>query len=135
MRKYENKIPRIIYPELSYRINGIIFSVRKELGNYCNEKQYCDAIQCKLIEQDIQFEREKMLPKFFEGENANRNKVDFLIEDKIVLEIKAKRFQSRDDYYQIRRYLNSLNKKLGIIVNFHQKYVKPKRIINSAGKE
>jgi len=68
----------------------------------------------------------------YEGEQKGRNKVDFLIEDKIILEIKSKPFITQNDYYQTRRYLDCLNKKLAILVNMKRYYVNPKRILNSS---
>jgi len=122
---------KIIYPDLSYSINGILFEVQNNIGHYCNEKQYGDAVEKLLLENNIKYEREKELPKFFEGEQDRRNIVDFLIENKILLELKTKRIISKEDYYQVRRYLESLNLKLGILVNFRDKYLKPRRILNS----
>ena len=121
----------IIYPELSYKINGILFDVKKNLGQYKNEKQYCDAIEEELKKRGIKYEREKILPESFVGEQRGRNKVDFLIDDKIVLEIKAKPFITKSDYYQTRRYLDSLDKKLGFLVNMRNYSINPKRILNS----
>ncbi len=134
-QKCENKLARVIYPELSYKINGMVFSARRKLGIYCNEKQYCDFMETCFKKEGVLYEREKAMPSSFEGEQPFRNKVDFLIENKIVFEAKAKRFLTKDDYYQMRRYLSAVNKKLGILVNFRQKQVQPKRIINSAAKE
>ena len=125
----------IIYPDLSYKINGILFKIHNELGKYCNEKQYCDLIEEYFKESKLKYEREKILPISFKGETKGRNKVDFLVENKIILEIKAKRIVSREDYYQARRYLTSLNKKICFIVNFHGEYIKPKRILNSQAPE
>ncbi len=133
--KVNRKFTELVYPGLSYKINGILFQTRMELSGYCNEKQYCDMIEVKLKKQQIKYEREKILPPQFEGEQSGRNKIDFLIEDKIILEVKTKRGLDRDDYYQVKRYLLALSKKLGIVVNFHQKFIKPKRILNSAAKE
>lgn len=124
----------LIYPELSYRINGIMFDVHNKLGRYCNEKQYGDLLETKLKSEGIKYEREMFLPASFEGEKANRNKIDFLIDNLIVLELKAKRIIEKTDFYQTKRYLIALNKKLGLIVNFREKYLKPKRIINSEYK-
>jgi GxxExxY protein len=129
------KFSKIIFPNLSYKINGILFTVHNELGRFCSEKQYNDAIEKYLKKFKINYEREKILPSSFEFEVEGRNKIDFLIENKIILEIKAKRFLTKEDYYQIKRYLNASNKKLGIIVNFRQKYIIPKRILNSSVKE
>jgi GxxExxY protein len=125
---------KLIYPEFSYKINGILFTVHNELGRFCNEKQYADAVEAYLKKFDIDYEREKVLPPSFENEQK-RNKVDFLIDGKIILEIKAKKILTRENYYQIKRYLIALNKKLGIIVNFKKRYIEPKRILNSLAKE
>jgi len=121
---------RIIFKELSYQINGVLFYVHNELGSYCNEQQYCDAIEKQFQQKKIVCEREKILSPSFEGEE-NRNKIDFLIDNKIIVEIKAKRLVTREDYYQVRRYLKALKLKLGIIVNFRDRYLHPKRILNS----
>lgn len=126
---------KLVYPEISYKINGILFSVHNELGRYCNEKQYSDLIESYLKKLNIKYEREKILPPSFNGEHYGRNRIDFLIDDKIILEIKAKRFLTTKDYYQVKRYLVALNKKLGILINFRNKYIRPKRILNSEVKE
>lgn len=122
---------KIIYPDLSYLINGILFKTHNDLGRFRNEKEYGDYIENNFKKLNIKFKREKILPISFEGEKSGRNKVDFLIEGLIVLEIKAKRYIEKDDYYQIKRYLVTLNKKLGLLVNFRGKYLKIKRILNS----
>ncbi|OGZ63455.1 MAG: hypothetical protein A2402_00600 [Candidatus Staskawiczbacteria bacterium RIFOXYC1_FULL_37_43] len=126
---------KVIYSDLSYKINGILFAVHNELGQFLNEKQYCDLIESYLKKININYRREKILPPAFEGEAEGRNKVDFLIEDKIILEVKAKKLLITEDYYQVKRYLTALNKKLGILVNFRKKYIVPKRILNSLAKE
>ena len=120
----------LIYKDLSYEITGLLFDVHNELGRYCNEKQICDLIENKLKERKLRYEREKIIPASFKGENNGRNRIDFLVEGKIVLEIKCKRVIERNDYYQVRRYLKALNLKLGILVNFRDKYLKPKRVLN-----
>lgn len=121
----------IVYKELSYKINGLMFKVHNELGRYCNEKQCCDLLEQKLLEEKMDYEREVFLPKSFKGENQNRNKADFVIENKIIIEVKNKRFIEKNDFYQVKRYLIASNKKLGILVNFRDKHLKPKRILNS----
>jgi len=128
-------IDKLIYPELSYKITGILFTVHNELGRFRNEKEYGDAIEKYLGKFNMNYEREKILPPSFEQELKGRNKIDFLIDNKIILEIKTERLLTRDDYYQTKRYLVALNKKLGLLVNFRDKYLKPKRILNSIAKE
>jgi GxxExxY protein len=113
----------IIHPELSFKINGILFKVRREMGKYKNEKQYCDAIEQEMKCASINYEREKRLDI--------RNKIDFLVEGEIILEIKAKPVLTKSDYYQVRRYLDIIKKKLGVLVNMRNYPVHPKRILNS----
>lgn len=126
---------KIIYPDLSYKINGILFAAHNQLGRFRNEKQYSDCVESHLKRLRINYEREKVLPPSFDEELKGRNKIDFLIENKIILEIKAKRALTRDDYYQTKRYLVALNKKLAILVNFHRRYIMPQRVLNSSAKE
>lgn len=129
------KLENIIYHEISYALTGIFFDVHNELGRYCREKQYCDVIEKLLIEKGIKYEKELI----FKSENDllkdGSNRADFIIENKIIVEVKAVRFIGKSEYYQMQRYLQAFGKKLGILVNFNQKYIKPKRIINSHAKE
>ena len=130
-----NNNSKIVYPDLSYKINGITFAAKKKAGRFANEKQYCDAIEELLQEQNIPYEREKVLSPSFEGEAERRHKVDFLINGKIILEIKAKPFLTKNDYYQTRRYLAALRLKLAILVNMRSYYITPKRVLNSDAEE
>ena len=57
--------------------------------------------------------------------------IDFIIDDKIIIELKAKKIILKDDYYQTQRYLHALNKKLALLVNFRNRYLKPIRVINA----
>ena len=82
----------LIYPESSYKINGILFAVHNELGRYKNEKQYGDLIEKYLEKERILYDREKILPVSFEQEKPGRSRVDFLIEDKIIWRLKIKDF-------------------------------------------
>lgn len=121
----------LVFPELSYKICGLLFKVHNSLGRYCNEKQYSDAFEYLLIKKGIKYEREKYIPSSFEDEKQGRNKVDFIIEDLITVEIKSKRILLKEDYYQIKRYLIAFKKQLGLLVNFRDKFLKPRRILNS----
>ncbi|OGK10415.1 hypothetical protein A2767_06500 [Candidatus Roizmanbacteria bacterium RIFCSPHIGHO2_01_FULL_35_10] len=125
----------LIYPELSYKITGVLFAVHNELGKYCSELQCADKIEFYLKKNQIRYEREKFLDISFDGEKTHRNKIDFIVEDKIILEVKAKTIITKEDYYQVRRYLKALNMKLGILVNFRDRYLRPKRVLNSEFKE
>jgi len=123
---------KVIFPNLSYKICGLCFNIHNKLGRYKNEKQYADALEYLLKEQKIDYKREISLLSSFEGEKARRNIPDFIIENKIILDLKAKPAIMREDYFQMQRYLTSDGKKLGLILNFRQKYLRPKRVINNS---
>lgn len=118
----------LVYPELSYELNGLFFTVHNDLGRFCREKQYCDAFEKVLKLKGVKYLREFRLNSL--EKEISGNIVDFYIENKILVDFKAKRFITKEDYYQMMRYLESSGIKLGLIVNFRNTYLKPKRIIN-----
>lgn len=113
---------KIIYPSLSYTLTGICFSAHNEIGRYGKEKQYGDFIEKKLKEIKMSFKGEMSI-------GSSGNIIDFVIDDKVILELKAKRIFGKEDYFQIQRYLQKSKLKLGLLVNFRQKYIKPERIV------
>jgi len=119
----ENKI---IEKDLSYALGGIFFEVQDELGRHCLERQYGDLLEKKLIEKDLNFKRE------FPLEIADRKSsfVDFIVKDKILIDLKAKTFLTSEDYHQMQKYLEISGKELGLIVNFRDRYLKPRRVLN-----
>jgi len=121
---------KVLYPELSYLIYGLCYKVHNQLGRYKNEKQYADAFEELLKKNEIKYEREKALPKSFEGERDRRSIPDFIIENKLIVDFKAKRVISKKDYYQMKGYLTSFKKELGLVINFREYYLKPKRVLN-----
>ena len=115
-------MPKLLYPELSYTLTGICFGAHNEIGPYAREKQYGDFIEQKLKEVGLPYKRELNI-------SNSGNIVDFLVDNKIILELKSKRILSRDDYYQIQRYLQETGIKLDLLVNFRNKYIKPVRVV------
>lgn len=122
IRTHTKTSEKVIYPVLSYDLVGILFYVHKEIGQYGREKQYADAIEQKLDAKKLIYRRELAI-----GNTGNI--LDFLIEDKIVLELKAKKALTSEDFRQTQHYLQETGFKLGILVNFREKYLKPLRII------
>jgi GxxExxY protein len=121
---------KIIYPELSYKIVGILFKVHSELGNKYQEKYYQRAIAIELEKQGILFKKELMVDLMYDNEKIGKYFIDFLIEDLIVLEIKANINFRISDYKQVSAYLKSKDIKLGILANFRTEQLIYKRIIN-----
>jgi GxxExxY protein len=105
------------------------------LGYFRNEKQYCDYFEKLLQGRGIKYVREYRFTDNQYGQEIVRCICDFIVEDKIIIEFKAKDFITKEDYYQVQRYLATLNMELGIIANFRQRKVYPKRVLNSAFRE
>jgi len=125
----KNKV-ELVDPELSYQLTGILFKVHNEIGQFGREKQYGDLFEKLLRESGIKFEREKPLP-IEDLDNKFTNIVDFDISNRLLVDLKAKPLIEKDDFSQMKRYLDASKHKLGLIVNFHQKYLKPVRIIRA----
>ena len=81
---------KIIYPELSYKITGLLFNIHNELGRFCKEKQYADLLESKLKKENIKYEREKEIPINCEDSEIKGNRIDFCVENKIIIDLKAK---------------------------------------------
>ncbi|MEK9180403.1 MAG: GxxExxY protein [Patescibacteria group bacterium] len=113
---------KLIHPELSYTVVGVCFDAQNDIGRYGREKQYADAIEKKFQTIGIPYRREVRI-----GDSGDI--ADFLIDGKILLELKAKRTLTKEDYFQVQRYLQSINVQLGLLVNFRSRYLYPKRIV------
>lgn len=120
----------LIYPELSYKIVGCLYNVFNELGSNHREKYYQKALAYEFNQKGIKFIKELPIDLKYKGNVLGRNFLDFLIDDKIVLEIKVGKHFTKNNFDQVHDYLNLKNLKLGIIANFTNEGVKIHRIIN-----
>ncbi len=108
-----------------------MFKVHKKLGRFASERQYCDEFEKMLIEEQIEYRREYEIKLFIEG-SPKGNRVDFLAENKIVIDLKAKPYITKEDYLQMQRYLTASKLELGLLVNFRAYRLSPKRVLNSS---
>lgn len=121
---------KVIYPELSYKIIGILFNVWREIGYSHKEKYIQKAIEIALETNNIPFQKELKVDLKFKDDKIGNYFIDFLIDNKIVLEIKKRDYFSRADIDQLYSYLKATRLKLGIISHFTRSGVKFKRILN-----
>jgi GxxExxY protein len=120
----------LIYPELSYQIIGILFEVYNQLGSGYHEKYYQRAIATELKRCSLSFREQVFIPLRFKKDIIGRQYLDFLIEGKVILEIKKGDRFSKRNIEQVLNYLKATGLKLGILANFGSKELKFKRIIN-----
>ncbi len=122
---------KIIHKELSYKIVGILFEVYNELGYGYKEKFYEKALMVALNEQKIKFETQVPFALKFKNKIIGRNYLDFLIEGKVILEIKKGKHFSRGNLDQVKQYLKITNLQLAILANFTPDGIKYIRVLNA----
>ena len=107
----------IIYPDLSYRIVGLLFEAQNGLGAGLREQDYQKAVSQVLKKTKVPFEEQKYIVLKIKNLNIKRLYVDFVIDNKIALEIKAQERFLKTNIEQILTYLKAGNLKLGITNN------------------
>lgn len=109
----------LIYPVESKKILGLAIQLHNEMGCGFREKVYQDAFEVLLKENMIPYEREKHIEMVFHGVKLEHDFFyDFLIDDKIGVELKAVSEIVGEFESQIINYLHISNHKLGLLLNF-----------------
>jgi len=122
----------IIYKDESYKIIGSCMKVHSELGAGFLESVYQEALEKQFVKDNIPYEREKVLRIKYDGEQLKKTfKADFVCYDKIIVELKAASFIHSDNIQQTKNYLKTTKFELGLVINFGEKSLIYKRIINS----
>jgi GxxExxY protein len=127
--KYEGG--SLVCAELSYKINGVLFDVHNQMGGNHHEKYYQKAVAIGLQDKKIKYQKQYYVPLQMNGQNVGKYFLDFLIEDKVILELKRGRYIPRNIYTQTKKYLSALNLQLAIVGCFTTDCVVIKRIINT----
>jgi len=108
----------LLYKELVYKIQGALFSVYKELGPAFKEVVYQKAIAQEFKSQGIVFDSERRFRITYKGLEVGTFRPDFVVEDKVILEIKAVPKMPTVFETQLFYYLKATNYKLGLLANF-----------------
>lgn len=120
----------LLYKQESYSIIGACMEVYNELGKGFSENIYGDALEIELINTGITYKREVKFHITYKGDVLPHFYVaDFIIDNKIVLEIKAIEMLTKSHVKQTLNYLAATKLKLGILVNFGEDSLTHKRIV------
>jgi GxxExxY protein len=119
-----------VYKELSYRIVGVLYEADNRLGGGLQEKYYQKAVASLLAEKGIPFREQVPYNISLDKKCIGRYFLDFLIDEKIVLEIKKGHHFSRRNLEQVKGYLHITEKKLAILANFTPQGVRFMRVLN-----
>lgn len=114
----------------TYKIIGICMEVHRNLGPGLLEVVYKDALELEFKENNIPFEREKEYSIEYKGIILpHKFYADFIINEDIVLEVKAIKEFSNEHIAQILNYIKLSNSEVGLLVNFQTKSLQYKRYI------
>lgn len=124
----------LIYPELSYQTVGILYKVYNQLGGGYQEKYYQQAVKREFIANRIPFLEQVRTSIDYNGKRIGNYYLDFIIDHKLVLELKTNPTFSQRDIMQVLNYLKQSNLKLGILVSLNRNNVIYKRILRGKDK-
>ena len=117
------------YSDLTAKIIGAAMEVHKFLGNGFQEVIYQRALAIELREKELSFIREQEMRINYKGTSIGTRRVDFFIEDKIMLEIKAVIKLEDVHLAQAINYLEAYNLEIGLLINFGAKSMEFKRLM------
>jgi GxxExxY protein len=119
----------IIYSDLSYEIMGAVFEVHKELGPGFLESVYKKALVLELTNRGMKADVEKVFGLTYKGKKVGTHRLDLLVEDKIVVELKTVERFAPHHTAQLLSYLRASGHRLGILVNFSKAKVESRRVV------
>lgn len=120
-----------MFPELSYGIVGAAFTVFNEIGYGFPEKVYQTALAKEFQNRKISYEREVHVPLRYREAPIARYFADFIIEERVIVELKVVPKLTYSNAKQLLTYLRGSGMKLGILIYFTRDGVKYRRVLNS----
>jgi GxxExxY protein len=119
------------HEDLTYKIIGCAMEVHKHLGNGFQEVVYQRALAIEMLMQGVEFSREHEMPLQYKGHDIGTRRVDFFVENKIMVEIKA--IINLEDVHlaQAMNYVEAYNLEIGLLINFGSKSLQHKRVHNN----
>jgi len=125
-RKKEN----MKYEDLTHKIIGCAMKVHSTLGNGFQEVIYQRALAIEMDKQGLNFNREMEMAIYYEGINIGTRRVDFFVEDNIMVELKALIRLEDVHLAQAMNYCQAYNLPIGLLINFGAKSMEFKRVYN-----
>lgn len=122
------------YSELTGKIIGCAMQVHRTLGNGFQEVIYQRALAIELSFAGIKFEREFEMPIYYRDEHIGTRRVDFFVEGKISVELKAITNLEDVHFAQAINYLEAYNIEIGLLINFGETSLNFKRLSNKKYK-
>jgi GxxExxY protein len=119
------------YSAITGKIIGCAMEVHRYLGNGFQEVIYQRALAIEMSKQGLSFAREFEMTVFYKDEYVGKRRVDFLVEDAVSVELKARTVLDDVHLNQAINYLEIYHIQTGLLINFGAKSLQFKRLINS----
>lgn len=120
----------IIFADDTYEIIGMMYDVWNEIGHGHKEKFYQKAVKEVFNKNNIKYKEQVRLKVKSNGIEIGEYVLDFLYDDRIVIELKQGEIFSKSYIDQVYSYLKATGLKLGLLINFTRNGIKFKRIVN-----
>ena len=120
------------YSDLTGKIIGCAMTVHTTLGNGFQEVIYQRCLAIEFEKQKLAFQRELEMPIHYNGIVAGTRRADFLVEEKVLVELKAITELDKVHLAQALNYLEAYQLKIGLLINFGSTRLTFKRLIQSA---
>ncbi|HVD98145.1 MAG TPA: GxxExxY protein [Cytophagaceae bacterium] len=120
----------MIFDELTYKIIGCAMKVHNTLGNGFQEVIYQRCLAIELENINIKFQREKEHIIFYNGINVGKRRADFVVEDKLMIELKAIINLEHVHLAQAKNYVIAYNFEKGLLINFGSLGLQYKLVFN-----
>ena len=122
----------LVHKEISYDLIGACFDVYNTAGQGLLEAAYHECLEIEFSRRGFELESQKPLPIFYKQMELNQRYIaDFVIEKKIIIEIKAVKLLADEHRAQLHNYLKATRLSLGLLVNFgHKNELQWERIVN-----
>ncbi|MDI6767389.1 MAG: GxxExxY protein [Bacteroidota bacterium] len=122
------------YEDITEKIIGSAMKVHSTLGNGFQEVIYQRCLAIELSEAGLNFQREIEMPIHYRWQEVGTRRADFLVEDKILVELKALIELEDVHLAQALNYLEAYNLEIGLLINFGSKSLEFKRLHNKKYK-
>jgi GxxExxY protein len=119
------------YENLTYKIIGCAMEVHKQLGNGFQEVIYQRALAIEMQLNNIEFSREHVMEIQYKGYDIGTRRVDFFVENSVMVEIKALIDLEDVHLAQAMNYIEAYNLEVGLLINFGAKSLQHKRVHNN----
>jgi GxxExxY protein len=122
------------YSDLTEKIIGCAMTVHSALGNGFQEVIYQRALAIEMGRNQLAFARELEMPIFYENLEIGTRRVDFFVEEKIMVELKAITQLEKVHLAQALNYLEAYKIEVGLLINFGESSLKFRRLIRSLNR-